>query len=280
MSERGSLKVWIFLSTLSIALMIAGLKLGDRHGLLAGFLAALAINGLVFFYGDLRLLKRFHGEQLEGQDPWGLLSRLEALAARAEIPTPRLFLVGLATPTTMSIGMSSGRAAILVSQGLVREFSPDEVEAVLAFEIARLKNHATVGSTAAAAITAGIAKIARALDQYLFLQAIFKPRPGTLGPAMRLTQPLIALLARVAIGRKQFLKSDQVAAQLIGNPERLARVLWKLHSYQTTRPFEVSPSDTPLFVVSPLTTSFWYKYLQLQPTLERRIRLLVGHYPL
>lgn len=280
MPERGSLKIWFFLSALSITFMVGGLKLGDRHGLLLGFLTALAINGLVFFYGDLRLLKRFPCERLEGQDAWGLLARLEALAAKADMPVPRLFLIRLDTPTTMSIGMSTGRAAILVSEGLVREFNESETEAVLAFEVARLKRQVTTASTAAAALTAGIAKVARALDQYLFLQVIFKPRPGTLGPTMRLMQPLIALLARVAIGQRQYLESDRLAAELIGDPARLARVLWKLHSYQTTKPLEISPSDTPLFVVSPLTTQFWYKYLQLQPAVERRIRQLVGHFPL
>ncbi len=278
--ERGSLKVWLFLGAFSSALMIGGLKLFDRHGLLAGFLLALAVNGLVFFYGDLRLLKRFPGELLEGQDPWGLLSKLDALTAKAGIRAPRLFLCGLATPTTMSIGMSSGRAAILVSEGLVREFSAAETEAALALEVARLKRKDTVASTAAAAITAGLAKVARALDQYLFLNVIFKPRPGQLGPVMRLCAPLIALLARVAIGHQQYLASDKLAAELIGDSRRVARVLWKLHAFQTTRPFEVSPSDTPLFVVSPLTTSFWYRYLQLQPPVERRIKKLVGHYPM
>lgn len=280
MHVRGSLKIWAFLGLVSIVLMVGGMKLADRHGLLVGFLLALGLNGLVFFYGDIRLLKRFPGEMLEGQDPWGLLSKLETLATKAQIPTPRLFLVNLATPTTMSIGMSSGRAAILVSEGLVREFNEQETEAALAFEVARLKREDTIAGTAAAALTSGIAKTARAIDQYFFLQAIFKPHPGQIGPMMKVCSPLIALLARVAVSRKQFLESDKLAAELIGDPQRLARVLWKLHSYQTTRPFDVSPSDTPLFVVSPLTNGFWYKYLQLQPAVERRIRQLTGHYPL
>jgi uncharacterized protein (DUF58 family) len=112
-SQRSSLKVWVFLSLISVTLMVAGQRLGERHGLLAGFLIALAINAAIFFYGEVRLLKRFPNELLEGQDPWGLLSRLEALSARAAIAVPRLFLIHVHTPITLSIGMSSGQSAIL-----------------------------------------------------------------------------------------------------------------------------------------------------------------------
>ncbi len=281
MQNRTSLKVWLFLGSLSVGLLVAGEKVGHRHGLLAGFLLALLMNALIFFYGELCLLRRFSIERLEGQDPWGLLSSLETLCRKAGIPVPRLFLADVATPTSLSVGMSSNSHAILLAHSISQEFTPTEVEAILAFEVARLKRHDTLASTAAAAMTGGLSTLARLLDQVLFLQFLRRSAKGCqFRPTSFLFSPLIGLLARVAIGQKNYFESDALAASLIEDPQRMARVLWKLHSFQTTRPIDVAPSDTPLFIVNPLTSCGWYRYFQVQPTIERRIRRLIGHYPI
>ncbi len=280
MQKGASIKVWLYLSALALLLMYAGLKLGDRHGLLVGFLAALAINALVFFFPDLRLAKRFRGELLEGQDPWGMLSILTRLASKAGIDAPKLYLRGISTPTVLSYGLSSGQNAILVSAGLVREFTKDEIEAVLALEIARLCRHDTALSTAAAAISAAIGTFARAIDNYFFFRGIRTKRILRGQPTTKLLFPVASIIIRLLVRPPNFYAADAVAAELIQNPQRIAEVLWKLHSFQNTLPFEIKVTDVALFSVSPLEGSRWYRQFQPQPAMEQRIKLLLGYYPI
>lgn len=279
-NSKPAMKVWIYLSFVSLAIMYAGLKLGDRHGLLFGFLISLSINALVFFFADLRLITRFRSELLEGQDPWGMLSIVTRLSNKARIPVPKLNLIDVSTPISLSYGMSDGQYAISVSHGLVREFSKEEVEAVLAIEIARLSRQDTALSTAAAALTAALGTFARAIDNYFFF-GFMRSRPAPQKqPTTKLFFPVIALLGRLMIRRKHYLAADALAATLIDDPSRIAQVLWKLHSFQNTMPFEIKSSDVSLFVVSPLERHEWFRKFQPQPPVERRIKRLVGHYPI
>ena len=274
------MKVWIYLSAVSLLLLLAGLKLGDRHGLLIAFLIALAMNAAVFFFAELRLAKRFRAEVLEGQDPWGMLSCLTRLSEKAGLPTPKLYLIDIATPTALSYGMASGQNTVLISEGLVREFTKNEIEAVLALEIARLSRQDTALSTAAAAVTASIGAFARAIDNYFFFRNFRTKRIMRGQPTTKFLFPLVALLVRLLIRRRDYLAADRFAASLIDDPQRIAEVLWKLHSFQNTLPFEIKVTDVSLFAVSPLERSRWYRRFQPQPSLEQRIKLLIGYYPI
>ncbi len=277
---KPAMKVWIYLSVMSLAIMYAGLKLGDRHGLLAGFLIALAVNALVYFFSELRLSSRFRSELLEGQDPWGMLSTVTSLSQKVRIPIPKLYLIDVATPITLSYGMSDGQYAISVSEGLVREFTKEEIEAVISLEIARLSRQDTALSTAAAALTAVFGTFARAVDNYLLLGILRSRQSVKSQPTTKLFFPIIALLGRLMIRRKDYFAADALAASLIQDPQRIANVLWKLHSFQNTMPFEIKSSDVSLFVVSPLERYEWFRKFQPQPPVERRIKLLLGYYPI
>lgn len=282
MKNRTSLKVLFILLGLSATFMALGEKFGHRHGLLTGFLLALMLNAFVFFYGDLRLLKRFPTELLEGQDPWGLISRLHDFSSKAGIPVPRLFLFAATTPLALSLGIIRSQNAVLLSTALVRELSAADIDAVLAFEVARLKRRDTLASTVAAALTGTFALLTRRLDQLIrlvTLQFIWRRKSPFPGPFTLLFSPLFALMARAAISKQDYLDADALAASWLPHPQQLAVALWKLDSFQNTRPYAVAPSDLPLFMVNPLTSHNWYRYFQVQPSAERRIRLLIGHYP-
>lgn len=280
MHFKSSFRVWIFLSLISLVLIFGGHHFAGRFGLLFGFILALSMNSVVFFYGELRLLHLFNSQLLEGQDPWGLLSMVEDLSQKAQIPTPRVFLIESKTPTALSIGVTPKRTTILVSESLVELFSRDEVYAVLACEVARLNRHDTMSATIASALASGLLFLGNFLDNFLFLQFLRKKKACQVRPGSYLLAPLTSLLVRFATGRKNFYASDQLAVSYVGDPHLYARVLWKLDSYHSTMPIDVALSDSHLFVVNPLTSCSPYRYFLVQPTAKRRIKMLVGQYPI
>jgi len=282
MANLGRFRIWLLLALLSFLLMYVGQKLGDRHGLLAGFLLALIINFALFFYSELLLSRRLQAQLLEGQDAWGVTDRVRAIASAAGISAPQVYRVESRTPAVLSLGITRAQSSILLTSGLFQEFTRDEIEAALAFEIARIARGDTSASTAAAGLSSGLARLAEAFDRILGLQLlprVIRPR-WNLQLFRFLLSPLVALLARFAINPRRYLASDAYAASLIEDPRRMARVIWKLNCFQKTLPLTASFADSPLYMVNPLTSSNWYRYLQTQPPVELRVQRLVGRFPM
>ncbi|MCB0407580.1 MAG: hypothetical protein KDD34_05195, partial [Bdellovibrionales bacterium] len=95
-----------------------------------------------------------------------------------------------------------------------------------------------------------------------------------------LISPLVSLFLRLEIGGSSYFKSDQLAAELNSNPHALAKALWKLHSYSLTTPLEAPIATSHLWMVSPLARKDWTSKFRIQPSIDRRIKNLVGYYPI
>lgn len=280
LASLSALKVWITLGALTLVLILGGQALGDRYGLLVGFVLGLSLNSLVFLFAEMRLAGLFPAQELEGSDPWGVLNLTAEMAARAGVPTPTVHLVQVPTPMAYSAGLLVKRSHIFLSEELVRRLNREELRAVIAMEIARLKLHLTCAGTAAAALAGLITLIAALIDSTLFLQLLRKRRAGQIRPAALFVSPLVAVLVRGAIGRSAWLESERLAATWVGSPELIARVIWKLDAFNKTLPVDVPLSEAHLFTVNPLSRCRWRRYAFVQPSARTRIRSLTGRFPL
>ena len=287
-------KVWIMMSILSIALILAGHAMG-RFGLLFGFFAALSLNCVVFFYADLRLVALFPGRSLEGQDPWGALTCVKDLSRRAGLRTPALRLIFSHTPLVFSAGLMPSQSVISISTALVEKLTPIELKIVLAFEISRLKSRTTATSTAVSALVGLLTLMASTVDEILLLRfltrwsarararrAQFLKHGGVrVGPATLLISPLAALIIRLTISRRSILNADKEIMELARVPSSdVARTLWKLDSFVKTRPFPVNLAEAHLFMVSPLARYPFWRFASAQPPTSVRLKNLTGHAPL
>jgi heat shock protein HtpX len=251
-------RIWISLGVFSFFILALGYWFAGRFGLLFSFFAAASLNSLIFFYPDLRLAQLFPHILLEGQDPWGALRLTAQLASRAGIPTPRLYVIQLQTPTTYSAGTSRKSSAIFISEGLLSSFSSTELETVLALEIIRIRRSDTLAVTVGAALSSLL----------------------SVNPLRWMSAPFIGGLLRIPSRRRDFLEADLETGRFLSSPARVAEVLWKIYGVGLTRPFIVPPAYAHLFTVSPLTTPRWHSYFLLQPNVKKRITNLVGHWPL
>jgi heat shock protein HtpX len=279
--------VWLSLGSLAILLTVGGYRLGDRYGLLVGFFLALAAVSVVLLYDEMRLKTLFPATDLEGRDPWGLLSMTRELSKRLGTARPAVKLVESSTPFAFSAGIFAKRSTVFISTELVKRLSRDEVRAVLAFELARLKLRQTTTATVVSALAGPLAMIAQALDAILTLRFLSR-RPNETGsssgsiagPATFFISPVIALFMRAATGPRLVLEADSDSAQAISDNHLLAWALWKLDSYMKTKPISVLLADAHLFIVSPLIASRGLKWASAQPSVETRVRALTGHFPL
>ncbi len=272
------LKPWFLLTALSLGLLVMGFSLGERQGLLVGFALVLLLNGTVYFYTDIRISNMMGGHELVGQDAWQLEETVSKLAHQARIPKPRLVILALSLPTTLSTGRNWQRGTIYISEGLLKILSPDELRAVLAYEVARIKRLDTlvtgIGSSLSSALLAG----PRWMDMIIF-NPLFS-RYGLKSPVQHLVGWMAAAPIRLILGRSNYYAADQMAARLIGQPQSLAHALWKLQSFAGAETLDIPASNSLLFVVNPMPHRHYEKHFNVHPPVEKRIEKLVGYFPI
>lgn len=272
---RSSSKPWLFLSLLSIALLAFGHFLAGRQGVLFAVVIALSINCLIYFYGDWRWLPSLKAHELEGYDSWGLIPWVRDRARKLGIHTPQIFIIPYSTPQALSMGRSPRTAKIFLTEGLLEKLSPEEVQAVLLYQLCSIRRLDTFAFTVAGALADSLMSLASAVD-WLIRWLI-----GNEKKLMTwLISPLASLVVHFAIGQRNYFLIDRMAGEQLKDVELMARVLWKLESYSRTAPLPIPESLAHQFIVNPLTTRGSGQYFQIQPNIRLRIERLVGHYPL
>ena len=278
----GSTKAWIFLSALAATLIIIGQSVWGRQGLLWALVISLAVNALIYFMGDSRILHLFPGEEIEGQDPWRVQAAVKELTQKARIPEPRVILLASDSPQGFAVGRNLGRSTLFVTKGLIERLDYRDLKAVIAFEMATIQRQDTfvfsVGS-----FFAGSALAVTGLFDSAFRLVIGAKKNSHSYQSQFFTTllaPAIALFLRFSISPKNYFSIDQLAASWLKSPNDLANALWKLDSYSKTIPMSVPESTAQFFIVTPLRQKGWTRHLIAQPSTKDRIRRLIGYYPI
>ncbi len=274
-----STKVWIFILITSLTLLVLGYELGERLGLLVGFLLAVSLNFFVFFYGESPILTALEAKAVKGQDPWGLGNLITKYADHLGLPYPDVYVIPTKSQTSLCINHSWRKGSIAISQGLLSKFNKEDLEAVISYQMCALKEMDSflfgVTNTLANALM-GFGKI---LDHFwppnYFLLASKKQRPF-----LKLFTPLSWGLIKLASSHQKIYGNDLLAAELIHDRFRLGEVLWKLEGLAQTQPLKVPACSGHLFIVSPEGYTEKHLFLKSHPSIEDRLQKLMGYYPI
>ena len=276
--SRMSLKVWLFLAGLSLAILFIGYKLAERPGLWIGFLLASTLVLMIFYFSDPPLTEKYQAVQLRGQDPWGLREITKKYAKLAGVPSPRLFVMDSPTAIAFSMGPSWHRARICVSTALLRKFSNAEIEAVLAHQICHLRRLETFAFGVGSVLAHSLIGLAEIMDQGWPLN--WSSNGLRQRPFLTAFLPLASLILRMSLSEQSYFENDDLAASLIPDRKALATALWKMESYCLTEPLSILACTHHLFMVNPEGSKESNWLLVTHPKIESRIKRLVGTYPL
>lgn len=274
---RNTTKVWLFIVLLSLAQLFLGYKLADRLGLFLGFLSAVGLNIVVFFFGESQLLKKLKASRWQGQDPWGLNERLKRIAHRAGTKAPHLYVFENETPAAFAVGHTWRSGSICLSSGLLKTFTEAELEATLAHQLCHIQRLDTFAFGVSSTLANSFIGIAQYLDQIwpFKFQNSFTRRPF-----LNLLSPISWFIIRLSVGHKNYFENDELAATLLPDRKALAQALWKLDSYSETGPMTIPPCTSHLFIVNPEGKKEKNWFLITHPKVELRIKKLIGYYPL
>lgn len=270
-------KTALLLGLMTGLILVIGELLGGSQGLVIALLVAVVMNFASYFYSDKIALAMYGAKQVDrGQAP-ELFSMIEHLTARAGLPMPRVYLVPSATPNAFATGRNPKNAAVAVTEGLLRLLSREELEGVLAHELAHVKNRDILISTVAATMAGAIMMLARF--------AIFFPmggrddneRGGALGLLLTMfLAPISAMLIQMAISRSREYGADETGAKISGNPYGLANALRRLQEANQRVPMEANPATSHMFIVKPFSGRSLMALFSTHPPIEKRIERLIG----
>lgn len=231
---------------------------------------ALSINFLLLTYDQVLSFSMLESRPLLGQDAWGLLKIVHRLSQRFEIPEPSVHVIVHPSAQVFAYGRSRKRTRLFVTEGVLKLLNAQELEAVLTFEILSIDRELPILNYWVAAILDLKFRFGKMIERALTF--VFGWSPAL---SVWFTRPASWFLHSLLLSRADIQKIDHRAATMIGNPEDLARALWKMESYAHTKPWSESWVFAHMCIVSPLP-----HWLGSQPPLKRRIKGLLGRYPL
>jgi len=168
-----------------------------------------------------------------------------------------------------------------VTAGILRLLSEEELEGVLAHELAHIRNRDTLISTVAAVMAGALAFLARMGSYRMLYGGIRSSRSSSGGAALiqlaaLIFAPLAALLIRMAISRSREYVADRAGAVIAGSPDGLAEALLKMDRRARERPMQVNEAAAHLFIVNPLSGRDMARLFSTHPPVRDRVRRLRG----
>ena len=269
-----NIKVFVLMAGMTALLGALGAQFGGQSGMFMALAFAGAMNVFMYFNSSKMVLRMYRAQVVSEQDAPDLYRMVDRLRQRAGLPMPTVAIAPHEQPNAFATGRNAEHAVVCVTQGILNLVPPDELEGVIAHELAHVKNRDMLLMT----ITATMAGAISMLGQMAFFfggrdDDNRNPIAALLGI---LVAPIAASLIQLAISRQREFKADAVGAQISGKPLQLANALIKLDSYAKQIPMHVAPSAAPLAQVNPLQAygSGMMSLFSTHPRMEDRVARL------
>ncbi len=235
--------------------------------------------------GERILLASAQAREVQKKDAPQLYNIVEEMCIASGLSTvPKVYIIDSPSPNAFAVGLKPQRAAVAVTTGLMGKLNRDELQAVMAHEIAHIQNRDTLFMTLAGVTVGAIIIIGD-----IFLRSMIygggrrRGGGGNQGAALMVIAVVMAILAPIlanilyfACSRRREYLADACAAQYTRYPEGLASALEKI-SGQVTRQTAQAASRTlaPMYIVNPMAARGRRAGLfSTHPATEDRVRVL------
>ncbi len=278
---KNTLKTFILLAGLTALLMAIGSAIGGRNGLMIALVFAGLMNFVGYWFSDKIALSMSGAQPVSESQAPDLYRIVRELCQRAELPMPRLYEIPSATPNAFATGRNPEHSAVAVTSGIMNILNRDELEGVLAHELAHVKNRDILISSVAAMIAGAISQLAHMAQWAMMFGGMSRDRDedsgggGLIGGlAMMIVGPIAAMLIQMAISRSREYQADATGAQICGRPLSLANALLKLENGNHRLPMDVNPAQAQMYIVNPLTAGGIAQLFSTHPPMAERVKRL------
>ena len=267
----------MLLALMTALFMGVGYLIGGSGGMMIAFLIAAGMNLFSYWNADKMVLRMHHAVEVDERSAPEFFGIVRDLAARAELPMPKVYLIDNPQPNAFATGRNPQNAAVAATTGLLERLSPQEVAGVMAHELAHVQNRDTLTMT----ITATLAGAISMLGNFAFFFGGNRDNNNPLGIigvlVAIIVAPLAAMMVQMAISRTREYSADRRGAEICGQPlwlasalDKIARGARQIHNADAER----NPATAHLFIINPLSGERMDNLFSTHPATENRIAAL------
>ena len=269
-----NVKTFMLMAGLMALFLIAGSAIGGQQGLILALVFGSLMNFIMYFFSDRMVLAMYRARVVSEQDAPELYRMVDRLRQRAGLPMPVVAVADQEQPNAFATGRSPSKAVVAVTTGILRYMPADELEGVLAHELAHIKNRDMLISTVAAGIAGAIGYL-----PWLFMFGRGDDDGGhhpIVAAVLLIIGPIAAMIIQYAVSRQREFEADRVGAEILGRPLPLANALRRLDAMAKQIPMNVQPAAAPLAQVNPFSghARGMLKLFMTHPPTEERVARL------
>lgn len=275
----GYLKTTVLMAALTALVGGIGYLAGGPNGLMIALIVAGGMNIWAWYNSDKAVLNHYGARQVGMEDAPRLVTMIQRLADRAGLPHPKIFIIDNPQPNAFATGRNPNHAAVAVTTGLMQRLDTDEIEGVMAHELAHVRHRDTLIMTVTATLAGALSMLANFM---VFFGGSRDRDDNRMSPLVSLLvmllAPLAATIVQMAISRSREYEADRLGAEISGKPRSLATALEKISGLAgqiVNREAEQNPASAHLFIINPLHVHAMDGLFSTHPSTESRVRRLL-----
>lgn len=270
------MKVFMLMAGLTALLVVLGGALGGQQGMILFFVLAAVMNFGMYWFSDRMVLKMYRAKIIDRAAAPELYDMVDRLRQRAGLPMPTLAIAPSEQPNAFATGRNHEHAVVCCTAGILKLVSREELEGVIAHELAHIRHRHMLVGTVAATMAGAIAMVANIVKWGAIFGGGSRDDGGS--PlavlAAAIVAPIAAMVIQFAISRQNEFQADATAARITGRPMDLAGALRRLDAYAQRIPMQVNPAAAQLAIVNPLRGGSMMRLFSTHPATEARIERL------
>lgn len=272
----GYAKTAVLMAAMTALFMGLGGLIGGGQGAMIALAAAGAMNLFAYWNSDRAVLSMAGARAVDEASAPDFVRLVHGLADGAGMPRPKVYVIETDQPNAFATGRNPQNAAVAATTGLLRAMSREEIAAVMAHELAHIRNRDTLIMTITATMAGAISMLA---NFAFFFGGSGRDRPGGMigGILMMILAPLAAGLVQMAISRSREYEADRAGAEICGNPLWLASALTRIEALASridNPAAERNPAVAHMFIINPLHAHARDRLFATHPSTANRVAAL------
>ena len=254
-----------------------GAMIGGKSGMLMALVFGGAMNIFSYWFSDKMVLRMYNAQPVDETSSPYLYNMVRELAARAQLPMPKVYIIHEDQPNAFATGRNPEHAAVAATSGILQMLSERELRGVMAHELAHVKHRDILLSTISATMAGAISSLANFAMFFSGRDSEGRPSNPIASIAVALLAPLAASLIQMAISRAREFEADRGGAEIAGDPHALADALLKIDAFARGIPMptaEAHPETGQMMIMNPLSGGGLRGLFSTHPATEERVAKL------
>lgn len=279
------LKLIFFISLTSLIILFFGYYISEMfnfgtEGIVISLIIATAINFFSYFFSKSIVLKSQNAIRMTENDYPEYYNNVKLMCERNNIILPELYYIKSSSLNAFATGRNQKNAAVVVTSGLLKTLSQDEIMGVVGHELSHIV-HKDILITSFISTLVGyitiLASVLRNSTLYSYSNRYSNKNSNSSLPLLAIVAtiitPIVATIIKMAVSRSREYMADAKGAKICGNPHYLAKALYKISHNGSEMP-TANEAVAPLYISNPLKGGILSNLFSTHPSTEDRIKRL------